>query len=700
MSPCALRRPVAGHCSMYPGGCGRAADRLRGGARRLARALAGALLAGAAGAVQAAAAAPPPADVVLLDGRIATMDASLPQAQALAVRGGRIDYVGDDAGAAAFTGPKTHIVRLDGERVLPGLVDAHIHPLGIVDLDVCDLKSEPQSLAQITEFIQRCIRRYHVAPGQWLSVQQWNFANGNAPDAGHPNLRAALDRAARDRPIQLLGNDGHHGAFNSAALALARDDSGRAVGYHRATLQGAFAAERKLIGVDAAGEPDGSVNENARRRMGAPDGLVDLPAVLKEPQRIVQRLNGVGITAVQDALVEPAMFAVYDTLQRRGQLTVRANLAQFFEPESFRSAGGAIDFDAIVAAARSARDRYANNPLIRADVIKIFADGALEGNPLATPPTLPEAPVLKAYLQPRFALDDKGRARLLGYVDLDSAACQAVRRDPAATASTAAVAALQQTLGFHPDQCQVSSGVLQHEPAVFDEYVRRMHAAGFTIHIHAIGDRAVQAAVDAIEAARAVDGRSDRPDTIAHAQLVAPADVARIGRDRLFLAMTYAWAYTDPEYDAQVIPFIDRVADLSPASLHDPANYYERQAYPVRSLKDAGAILVAGSDAPVDERDPRPFVNMQFAVTRALPGLPPLNPAQALQLPEVVAAYTIDGARALGRQDEIGSLAVGKSADLVVLDRDIFAVPIEQVGATRVLQTWFQGTVVFAAKKR
>ncbi|MDR3507837.1 MAG: amidohydrolase family protein, partial [Caulobacteraceae bacterium] len=172
----------------------------------------------------------------------------------------------------------------------------------------------------------------------------------------------------------------------------------------------------------------------------------------------------------------------------------------------------------------------------------------------------------------------------------------------------------------------------------------------------------------------------------------------RIGRDHLFVAFTYAWAYTDPEYDLSVIPFIDKVKDGSQGALHDPKNYYEHTAYPVRSIKAAGGILAAGSDAPVDTRDPRPFINMQMAVTRAQPGFPALSPSESVTLPEVIEAYTINGARALGRADEIGSISVGKSADFIVLDQDILTAPVDKVGATKVVQTWFMGRQVYAEK--
>lgn len=644
-------------------------------------------------------AAAAPAELIITHARIYTVDPARPEAEAMAVAGGRIVYVGDAAGAMKLAGPATRVEDLGGRRVLPGLVDAHIHPLGIVETDSCDLDSQEKTLAEITEFVKACIVRYHIAPGQWVNVQQWNFSNGNQPDAAHPTLRAALDLAAKDRPVQLMGNDGHHGGFNSAALALARNDRGQVVGLSKATLAGDFARYRKLVGVDAAGEPNGGVNEDARSTMGIADvAVADVPAVLADPEKMVEKLNAAGITAIQDAMVTPDMYAVYDTLQARGHLTVRATLAQYFNPDDIRKPDGSIDYDGIVARATAVRDKYAHNPLIHADAVKLFADGVLEGDPLSIPPTPPESPSLKPYLQPIFGKDAQGGETVLGYVDRDSPACRAALAAPARYESPEAAAAFMRANGFHPAQCQTTSGRLQHDPAVIAEYLKRMHLAGFTLHVHAIGDAAVRETVDAIEAARAADGNDSRPDTIAHAQLVSPQDVARIGRDHLFVAFTYAWSYTDPEYDLSVIPFIDKVKDGSYAALHDPANYYERQAYPTRSIKAAGAILVAGSDAPVDTRDPRPFINMEMAVTRALPGLPALNPRESITLPEVIAAYTRDGARAIGREGEIGVLSVGKSADFIVLDRDILAIPIEQVRGAKVLQTWFMGREVYAAR--
>lgn len=230
------------------------------------------------------------------------------------------------------------------------------------------------------------------------------------------------------------------------------------------------------------------------------------------------------------------------------------------------------------------------------------------------------------------------------------------------------------------------------------EFVRRFHAAGFALHMHVIDDGSLSVALDALEAARAADGTALH-DGLAHVQLARPTDVARIGRDKLYVAFTYSWANADTAYDMSVVPFIDKVFGNGYAALHSPHGYYESNVYPFKAVKEAGGTLVAGSDAPVETRNPRPFVNMSMAVTRHLPNQPPQNPAQAISIRDVIDAYTINGARFINRDAEAGSIEVGKSADFVELDRDILALAdsgmADDVRDTKALRTWFQGNLVY-----
>ena len=644
-----------------------------------------------------------PADMVITDAKIYTADRKHSMAEALAIRGGKLEYVGDARRVRAFIGPATQIKRLGGRLVLPGLVDSHIHPTYIVERDVCDLDNRVVSLQELTAFVRGCIERYHIPPGQWVSVRQWDYMHGNGPDAERPTLRAALDAATTLHPVHLLGNDGHHSAFNSVALAGARNAAGQPVGLSRATLATDFANDRLLIGVDASGEPDGGVTEALQYAIDGPDQYAsereDFAALMRAPERVTERLNSVGITAVLDALVPPGNLQFYDALAQSGHLTVRACLAQFYDPDKYATQDGGVDFPRMLAQAQAVRTKYASQKLLRADVVKLFADGGIEGNPYASPPTLPNGAVLRPYQEPRFGRDGAGHVTLQGYVDTDSAICRAVRANPSAYTAPAAVADFMRTQGYHPGQCRVSDGQLYHSREVIFEFVKQFHLAGFALHIHVIGDRAARTAIDALEAAWAAGGPNLGRDGLAHLQLAHPDDVARIGRDHLNIAFTYSWAYTDPEYDLMVTPFLEQVAGTTVAELVAPGSYYYANGYPVRAVRDAGGILVAGSDAPVDTRDPRPFYNMAKAITRRRNGLPPLNAEQSISIRDVIDSYTISGARFLGWGAVSGSLERGKSADFVVLDRDILALADqghpERIEDTHVLETWFLGKRVF-----
>jgi hypothetical protein len=651
------------------------------------------------------------ADFVLMDAKIYTEDSDRRTVEALAIRDGKIIFTGSEAEAAKLVGPKTQVERAGGRRVLPGLIDAHIHPMGIVDFGGCDLQSKARTLAEIATFVRGCIEHMHVPPGQWFAVSNWEYGGGNQADPEHPTLRAALDAASTANPIVMTGWDGHHGAYNSAALALAKNSKGEVVGYSKKTLATDFIQYKTYVGVDSRGEPTGDITDQGKLPIDSSEVQKgDFEKLVKDPVRLAQRLNSAGITAVQDAAaggraIGPPGLDVYDELIERGQLTFRLNMAQYYLPEKFRDSAGHIDYDKLFAQADAVRKKYASNPLVRADAIKVFADGVPEANPNNIPPTLGNSPRPVPYLQPIFEKDANGNLSVKGYVDVASPVCAYVRAKPEEYASPEAIADFIKIYGYHPGQCAISYGVPEHAPAIFNEYVKRAHLAGYTVHIHSISDMAVHMAIDALEAARAADGKDSRPDTLAHIQFASPEDVARMGRDHLYLAFTYSWIYAEPVgYDLSVVPFFNKVSGNSYEAFHDPKSYHEMLDYPARTAKEAGAILVAGSDAPVLTKDPQPFVNMEFGVTRARHGLPPESPHQRLDIRDLIDAYTINGARALDRASEIGSIEVGKSGDFIILDQDILALAQEghpeKIGDTKVLETWFMGKKVYSAAQK
>ncbi|MBI1732262.1 MAG: amidohydrolase family protein, partial [Gammaproteobacteria bacterium] len=636
------------------------------------------------------AAAVPPADTVYLNGYVYTADAERTVAQAIAVREDRIVFVGSNSDARTYVGDNTRIVGLDQKMILPGLHDAHIHVLGLVQPDACDLNSEPLPLDQLSARVGDCLKQYPLVNG-WLMVNQWNFAAGNAAGAGIPTLRAALDAASKSVPIFLRGNDGHHAAVNSAALARATDSRGRQVGLSATTLNSHFSGFREYIGVSADGAPNGALSEGARLLVNPPDlwGLAQMDAA-QMPQ-IAQILAASGITSVQDAALSPALLLLFAALAENREMTFRLTAALLPDFSTYRDRkSGEIQIPRVLADLRATRDQFRGHPLIKAGAAKLFIDGVLEGNPYNDPPTLPNGAVLHPYRQPLFrvATDDAG-IEFAGYVDLESEPCRSVQANPAKYAGTAQLNKFRAAHGFHPRQCEVNYGRLEHDETFVRNYMRALAQDGFAIHAHAIGDRAVRIAVANFAALRDEFGQSHIPYTIAHAQLVHPGDRKRIGALGLYVAFTFSWMTPNPPYDLLVTPFINRVKNLD--DLYDPRSYMMRNAYPAQSILNAGGIIVAGSDAPVDTRDPRPFFHIAMAISRANQDGAVFNADERISIHDAIAAYTRNAAAALQQESLTGTLAAGKKADLIVLNQNIVELAerkeYAQLAATQVVTT-------------
>ena len=638
------------------------------------------------------------ADYVLTGGKVYTANAKRAFVEAIAVKGDEIIFAGDAGKAAAFAGAATRTVDLGGRLVLPGLHDAHLHPVGAMQVDTCSINKQSMTLEELSFFVSRCIDRFSPAPGEWLYIDLWEFERGNQPGAKFKTIRAALDAGAPKNPVLLEGTDGHHFAVNSLALATAKNAAGKVVGLSAETLISDFSDLAQYVGVDARGEPNGKITESYIYERLDVEAMerAELNKRFANREKMMEVTLPRGITSFMDAAARPATLQIYDELLKRNEFHARATLALYFDPSKYKKNDGTFDIEALLGEAGEIREKYASSALIRADYLKLFADGVLEGDPLSVPPTLPNGAMSRDYLQPTFAHDENGVA-VIGYVDPNSQACVNART-AAAKGEPADPATFIKGYGFHPAQCETNAGVLQFPENVIRDYVNAGDKAGFTFHIHAIGDRAVKTALDAIENARADHGSKTR-HIVTHLQLVRPEDVARFKKLGAYASFTFAWATIDPEYDLSVLPFIDRVDGLK--GIYDPESYYMKNAYPAESIRKAGGVVIAGSDAPVDTRDPRPFVNIEGAVARDINGAGALNAGEALSIYDAVDAYTINAARALKQDAVAGSIERGKKADFIIVDQDIFtlagASEASKIGDTKVLETWFGGEKVYTA---
>jgi len=217
-------------------------------------------------------------------------------------------------------------------------------------------------------------------------------------------------------------------------------------------------------------------------------------------------------------------------------------------------------------------------------------------------------------------------------------------------------------------------------PAAMDALVTEADRRGLMVHVHAIGDLAVKASLDAFAAARKANPSGKLPFTLTHAQFVDAEDIPRFASLHVIAALQLLWAVADPSTNEQVKPFVD------------PQIY--RWMYPARSLLEAGTVIAGASDWPVSTANP--FAAIFQAETRSGPqGV--LNAEQRMPREAMLYAYTRNSASVLNQSDQIGSLEPGKLADMVLVDRDVLTVSADELKDAKVLWTMLGGKVVYGA---
>jgi hypothetical protein len=446
----------------------------------LALAVLGAVAAGGVPALGAAARAAAPADTVYRNGFVYTVDARDSVRQALAIRGGRIVYVGGNGGLAPFVGEKTRVFDLHGRMLMPGLVDGHMHPLqGGAALLKCSLNYEQLSIGQMQARIQACLdATREQEPDGWLEVVNW-FQEGMVP-AGVVTNSETLDALKTRRPILIASSFGHSSLVNSRALEIA--------GLRAATADPLGGK----IWRDAAGNPTGLLDDAAQAlvsgKMPSPTPEDDV----KSAQAALDAMRKQGITTFLDAAAERPALEAFSKLRRDGQLTARAHFALLITPPEGRDPATATD--KVVALSR----RYDQGPLrpepgITARNVKLFLDGVIT------------APAMSgAMLQPYFAPQGDGAGQ-----------------------------------SWAPG---TNRGPEVYFPApILRSLLKSVVAAGFEPHMHADGDRAVHEGLDGVQAVREAFPKKDVRCAIAHDEIVDPADFPRYRELNVNPVLSFQW---------------------------------------------------------------------------------------------------------------------------------------------------------------
>lgn len=224
-------------------------------------------------------------------------------------------------------------------------------------------------------------------------------------------------------------------------------------------------------------------------------------------------------------------------------------------------------------------------------------------------------------------------------------------------------------------------GIPMVEPEQLKIAVTALDESGFQVHFHAIGDAAISQSLDAVEAALLANGDLHHRHNISHLELINPRDIQRFRELGVIANFQPLWARNSRYITELTIPFVGE----------ERAEWL----YNVRSVVNSGAMIAFGSDWPVTTVNPFPI--METAVTRidAIEDMPPLLPEQSIDLQTAIAAYTINAAYLNKLEKTTGSIEVGKAADLIVIDQNIFAIPASRISDTKVLLTLLNGKAVY-----
>jgi len=552
-----------------------------------------------------------PADLVLLDGHVITVDAEDRVAQALAVRDGKIVDVGSSHEMETYVGPQTTRIDLHGRTVTPGLLDAHAHfwssgadRLYVLDLSYPNVTSIQEVVAAVAEQVA------DIEPGEWVQGRGWD--EGKLEELRYV-YASDLDAVAPKNPVWLTHTMGHYGVANSLALQMA-DISSRTADPDGGTIDRA-----------PDGTPTGVLKESAQ-------GLVNrmVPGFSDEQVRegiraLAQAFNQECMTGVKDLGVSSYAWTAYAAVREEGDL----NLRVFGLWSGGRSLEATAETIERIGASTKPYLSTGDDQLIRGGV-KLYLDGS-------------------------------GGARTAWLYD-----------------------------EWNKDFRDVDEGNFGYpvvEPEMLRDQVRMYHDAGIHISVHAIGDRAIDWIVDSYWQALDANPTSGLRHGIIHANIPTDHALDRIAE----MQRDFDAAYPEPQAN-----FTWWIGDTYAGNFGPDR---APRLNPFRTYLDRGIRWAGGSDYPVTPFPARNGIWASIARETLLGvyGSDPYGRAESVDVHAALKSFTAWAAHQMFMEDKIGSIEVGKYADLAVWDRDLYSVDTPSIQDMRCEMTLFQGTVVHDA---
>ena len=522
--------------------------------------------------------------VAVVNARIWTGNTTQPWAEALAVSGDSLVFVGDTEGCKKLITDKTQVIDAKGQMVVPGFIDSHVHLLdggySILAVQLRDAKTRQ-------EFIDRIAAYTKTLPaGAWITGGIWDHQNwgGELPEA------AWIDAVTPNNPVWLYRSDGHMGVANSAAMKVAQVSAAT-----KDTVGGAIVRDGK-------GNPTGIFKDNAMNIIMK--AITDPAPEMKDRavEAAMKLFASKGVTSVHNMGTWDEL-EVFRRNQKNGKLTTR------------------IYANVPLSTWARLRDEIAKNgrgdKWLRIGGLKGFVDGSLGSH---------TAVMLESFI-------DKPSDKGLFITPLDS----------------------------------------------LMDYTLNADKNGLNIMVHAIGDKAIREQLTIFEKVTKQNGDHDRRFRIEHAQHINYQDIPRFAALKIIPSMQPYHAIDDGCWAEKVIGY-ERC----------------RTTYAFKSLLDAGAQLAFGSDWPVAPTTPLEGI---YAATtrRTLDSKNPNGwiPEQKVTVEQALRAYTEGAAYAAFEEKIKGSLAVGKLADFVILEKDITKIPLETIKDVKIINTFVGGKKVF-----
>jgi predicted amidohydrolase YtcJ len=563
------------------------------------------LIAGNASGEQTAVA---PADLVLMNGKVLTVDANDSVAQAVAIAGGKIVAVGSSDAVKRHVGTNTRVIDLHGRAATPGLMDTHAHfsaEDAIYSVDLSNAASMADVLSRVREKVST------LKPGEWVRGRGWD--EGKLAERRYI-YASDLDKVSPQNPVYLTHTMGHYGAANSYAMK-----------------QAGITAETPepfggTIDRDAAGRPSGIFKESAQGLVTR--AIPDLtPQEQRERQRqgivkLIEDFNKEGMTGAKDPGIFDDKWEVYRQLLAENKLNVR--IFALWRVRDQQSADRVLQ-----------RLQKLPKPPAGFGDRRLIAGGV------------------------KLAIDGSGGARTAWMYD-----------------------------DWNKDFTGKDTGNVGYptiDPQVFRQIVNRLHDNGIHVSTHAIGDRGIDWVVDTYDQVLTSKPTRGLRHGIIHAN--TPTDHAIDVMARL--QKTYGAAY--PESQST---FMWWIGDTYAANLGAQRAQREK---PFRTYVSKGIIWSGGSDYPVTPFEGRMglWTSVARKTLKGTYGATPFGTREAVDIKTALRSYTVWAARQMFLEDKVGSIEVGKDADIAVWDRDMYTIPTADLPNLKCEITLLAGRIVY-----